>query len=224
MRVLNRSGQGDRQAEKILGRYLDDRFTFAYHVGLPGYGRLDALLLGPQGLTVLAILQGPGRFRCLGENWYVLDEKTGQFRPQPSPIQQARDDMHALQLFLQGQQLDTLMPVDGALLAPGPNARVEFMQPALPVLAEAKIGEYAQKLAAQQELVDWMQVDQVLKSLGLAMRRKPWQASTGQGARPARAPARRVGGLSRRQIWVLVGIAIADLAVLAGGVAILLTR
>jgi len=225
MRILNRPGRGWREAGKRLSHYLDDRFTLAHNVRVQGRKHpIEALLVGPHGVTVLAIANDTGRVRCLGDNWYVWNSQVSDFvAGRHNPVKKAQGDRAAVEMLLSGQEMGSIVPVDSAVLVSDPRTRVEFMQQPMPIVAANKIPEFARSLANQRELLEWTQADNVLKSLGVPPLGRPWHtlsqpgASTKRGARPA-----QLGNLQRWQIIFLAAMAIADLLVLIGGLAIVL--
>jgi hypothetical protein len=227
MRVVNHSNKSGREAVRRLNRYLDDRFTLVHHVRLSGHkNAIDAVLVGPHGVTVLAwVGEEEGRVRCLGDNWYVWYLKVQDFvKADHSPAKQVRSDRTAIEAFLAGRQMGTTIPIDCAVLAPHAGVQVEFMDPAVPILPALKIAGFARGLAGQRELLEWTQADDVLKNLGVQPLGKPWHTLNQPGARTQSVRPSRLGGLKRWQVILLAVMAVADLAILIGGLAIVLMR
>jgi len=227
MRVVNRAGKSGREAARLLGKRLDDRFTLAQRVRLHGRkNSMDAVLVGPHGVTVLAIASDEGRVRCLGDNWYNWNPNTDKFvASKHNPVKRVQDDRKVIELFLAGRQMGTLVPVECAVLIPQSNAQVEFMQPAVPILDVTQIKAMAETLVGQRELIEWTQADDVLKGMGVPPLGKSWRALIQPGARKRGLSALGFGGLKRKQLILLGIIAVADLLVLIGGLAVvLLTR
>ena len=225
MRVFNRPGRGGRDVERRLGRYLDDRFTLAHHAKLPGRkNAVDALLVGPHGVTALAVSNDVGRVRCLGDNWYIWDPKHNGFvTARHNPVKKVQGDRAAVEMLLAGREMGSIVPVDSAVMVSNPRTQVEFMQQPAPIVAASKIAEFAAGLASQRELLEWTQADNVLKGLGVPPLGRPWHTLSQSGARArARATRSTLGGLQTWQIIFLVAIAIADLLVLVGGLAVVL--
>jgi Nuclease-related domain len=227
MRVVNRAGKSGREAARLLGKCLDDRFTLAQRVRLHGRrNSIDAVLVGPHGVTVLVIASDEGRVRCLGDNWYNWNPNTDKFvASKHNPVKRVQDDRKAIELFLAGRQMGTLVPVECAVLVPQLNAQVEFMQPTVPILDVTQIKEMAETLTGQRELIEWTQANDVLKGLGVPPLGKSWHALIQPGSRKRRLSAVGFGGLKRKQLILLAIIAVADLLVLIGGLTVvLLTR
>jgi len=226
MRVVNRSSKSGQGAEKILAAHLDDRFTLVHQVRLRGIkSTVDAVLVGPPGVIVLAFAPDKGRVRCLGDNWYLWNPKTEEFGNAPyNPVKRVLESRAAMEAHVAGRQMGTSMPVDCGVMVPAPSAQVEYMQPVVSVLPADKIAEFADALTNQRELIDWTLADELLKSLGVTPAGKPW-AQVERGVAPAQtARARRVGGLTRQQIIILAVIAVADFVVLLAGALVLLMR
>src|SRR4030042_1405807 len=114
MRVVNRAGKSGREAARLLGKRLDDRFTLAHRVRLHGRkNTVDAVLVGPHGVTVLAIASDEGRVRCLGDNWYNWNPNTDKFvGTKHNPVKRVQDDRKAIELFLAGRQMGSVIPVE----------------------------------------------------------------------------------------------------------------
>jgi hypothetical protein len=224
MRVVNRAGKSGQEAARLLGKRLDDRFTLAQRVRLHGRKNIiDAVLVGPHGVTVLAIASDEGRVRCLGDNWYNWNPNTDKFvGTRHNPVKRVQDDRKAIELFLAGRQMGTLVPVECAVLVPQSNAQVEFMQPAVPILDVTQIKAMAETLTGQRELIEWTQADDILKGLGVPPLGKSWRALIQPGARKRGLSAVGFGGLKRNQLILLGIIAVADLLVLIGGLAVVL--
>ena len=223
MRVANHPRKGGRTVEKRLGQYLDDRFTLVHGARLPGRaGQVEAVLVGPHGVTVLAFANDEGRVRCLGENWYAWSPKLDDFVDAGhSPAKQARADLAALQAYLAGRQLSATVPADCAVIQANPQSRIESMQPAVPIFTADQVDEMARALAAQRELIEWTDADQVLKGLGVPPLGQPWAMLSQLGAGKPSAPSNRLG-LTRQQTLILAVMAVADFVVLGLGALLLL--
>jgi len=224
VRVIHRSGKSGRLAAQQLARRLDDRFTLIHHVRLPNLkDTVDAVLIGPQGVTVLAIPDDTGRVRCLGETWYLWEPVRDKFlTARHNPAQQAQHHRQAVEMFVAGRQMGSMMPVDAAVLVPQ-TEQVEFMQTSMPIVAADKIVEMGATLAAQRELIEWTQADDMLKALGVTPLGKPWRTLQ-QAARKRAARGIRIAGLTLpRNQWILLAvIAIANVLLIAGGLLVVL--
>lgn len=226
MRVVNRPDKSGHEAGQRLGRYLDDRFTLAHHVSLPGRkDAVDGVLVGPHGVTVLAFADDQGRVRCLGDNWYVWDSRFQDFvGARSSPIKLAQSDRKAVEMFLAAREMSNVIPVDCAVLIPFPGAQVEFMDAPVPIVRANKIAEFAGELARQREMLEWTQADAILKSLGVPPLGRPWHTLSRSSARRRTTRRRRPGGLKRWQVIFLAAIAMMDLLVLIGGIFVVFLR
>jgi hypothetical protein len=221
MRVVNRSGKSGREAARLLSAYLDDRFTLAYHVRLRGLkDPVNAVLVGPHGVTVLAFSDDKVKVRCLGDNWYAWSQPVQNFeRAQRNPVKQALAGRAAMEAHVNARQMGSTMPVDCAVMVPEPHVQVEHMQPVVPVMSAEQIGVFAAQSQRQGETIEWTLANDLVKSLGLPPLDVPWrQLDQAARARPAKV---RLGGLTRRQLVILTIIAVADLLVLLGGFLVL---
>lgn len=225
MRTVNRSGRSGREAAQLLGKRLDDRFTLAHRVRMRGLKQpMDAVLVGPHGVTALAIADEQGRVRSLGDNWYIWNKKNDNFDPSPrNPMQRAQEARTAMETHVNARQMGSVMPVDCAVLIPSPKAQVEFMQPTMPILDIGRTLEFAEQLAGQRELIEWSQAEELLKSLGVPPLGIPWRQLDQARAR-RRRPQAVLWGLTRQQLILLGVIAAADVLVLVAGALIVLLR
>jgi len=223
MRVLNSPSALGREVEKYLAQHLDDRFTLAHQVRLRGRKtRVDAILVGPHGVMLFAYSNDQVRVRCLGDTWYVWNPKVNDLvKVEQNPVKRLQADLAAMQSFLEAHQLGSVVPMEGAVLVPRSEVQVEFMDNAIPVLSAEGIQQLATALPGQHEMIEWRQADQVLSGLGLAPLGKPW-SQLPKTSPQVRAMRSRRGGLKRWQIIFLVAIAVADLLVLMGGLAVVL--
>ena len=223
MRVANHPRRGGLEVEKRLGRYLDDRFTLVHGARLPGReGQVEAVLVGPHGMTALAFANDEGRVRCLGENWYAWSPKLNDFVDAGySPAKRAKADLAALQAYLAGRQLGATVPADCAVIQANPRSQIESMQPAVPIFTADQVDEMAQALAAQRELTEWTDADEALKGLGVPPLGKPWAMLSQLGAGKPSASLNRLG-LTRTQTIILAVMAVADFIVLGLGALLLL--
>jgi hypothetical protein len=224
VRVIHRSGKSGRLAAQQLGKRLDDRFTLIHRVRLPNLKDIvDAVLVGPQGVTVLAIADDTGRVRCLGDNWYAWQPERDKFlSTRHNPARQAQQHRQAIEMFVAGRQMGSMIPVDAGVLVPQ-TKQVEFMQTAMPIVAADKIVQMGATLAAQRELIEWTQADDVLKALGVTPLGKPWSALR-QVSRKRAARGIRFAGLTLpRNQWILLAvIAVANILLIVGGLLVVL--
>jgi hypothetical protein len=183
---------------------------------------VDAVLIGPQGVTALALANDQGRVRCLGDNWYVWNRKTENFDPTSRDIvKKVQGDRAAMEAHVNARQMGSLVPVDCAVMIPSPKAQVEFMQPIVPILDASHITEFAEQLAGQRELIEWSHAEELLKSLGVPPLGIPWR-QLDQALARRRRPATVLWGLTRQQLIILGAIAVADVLVLIAGALVLL--
>jgi hypothetical protein len=223
MRVVNRSGKSGHEVVKLLSAYLDDRFTLAHQVRLRGVkDPVDAVLVGPQGVTVIAFSDDKVKVRCLGDNWYAWNPKIQNFEPTShNPVKKVLADRAAMEAHVNARQMSSTMPVDCAVMVPEPNIQVEHMQPVVPILSAEQTSVFAAQLAHQDELIEWTLADDLLKSLGVPPLGVPWRQLDQPAADARPSSSRRLGGLTRQQLTILTIIAVADLLVLLGGFLIL---
>ena len=224
MRTVNRSNKSGREMARLLAGRLDDRFTLVHHARLRGLkSPADAALVGPHGVTVLAVADDKDRVRCLGDKWYVYNPKVESFAlASRNPVEKVRGDRAAMEAHVAARQMGSVVPVDCAVMVPDSRAQVEYMQSAVPVLDAGKIVELAEQLATQRELIEWTHAEDLIKSLGVTPLGIPWRQLERSAGRMRVGASRRMWGLTRPQLIILAAIAAADLLVLIGGLAVVL--
>jgi hypothetical protein len=226
MRIVNRGSKSGQTAEKIIAAHLDDRFTLVHRVHLRGISSpVDAVLIGPPGVIVLAFAEDTGRVRCLGDNWYNWNDKKQDFDPTPrSPVKRVIESRAAMEAHVNARQMGTTMPIDCAVLIPDSRAQVEYMEPSAAIFPAEHIADLAQDMNGQRELIENHLADDLLKSIGVTPAGQSWRQIQQAAANGQPAPAPRLWGMTRTQIAILAVIAAADLLVLAGGLAVVLMR
>ncbi len=138
------------RADQVLTRVLkgfDNKHTL-YHYILPA----THVLLAPSGLFVFTVKNHYGEIRCEGEKWhhkfhwghllfFFGRESLG------NPTREVRAEMESLRRFLdsrlpQGEEV----PIEGLVVFTNPRARLELIDPAVPVVSSNKLKNYLRQL------------------------------------------------------------------------------
>jgi hypothetical protein len=130
--TLRTENQPALAVAEVLGRDLDDRFTFIRNVSRRGLGYIDAVLVGPPGALVFRIVEKPGIYRNEGSDW--LERRSGQtfVLSQLNPTRECVTDVYALRRYLAKHNLSTV-PVFGIVVFTDPRVELAARQPIVPI-------------------------------------------------------------------------------------------
>jgi hypothetical protein len=137
------------RADQALDRALKglDNKHFLYHYTLPA----THVLLAPSGLFVFTVKDHYGEIRCEGEKWrhkfnwgrllfFFGKEGLG------NPTREVRGEMGRLRRFLDSRLPEADMPIEGLIVFTNPRARLELIDPAVPVVSSKKLKTFLRQL------------------------------------------------------------------------------
>jgi hypothetical protein len=122
---------GEELLARVLGRELDARYTLLrnYTPLLDRRGDVDAVLIGPHGVTSFEVKAWRGYYRATGDTWLMRDGPTGGWRPvEKSPIQQALENARRLRGVLARGGLERV-PVKAVVAVASSHMYVEIEPP-----------------------------------------------------------------------------------------------
>ncbi len=130
--TLRMENQAALAVADVLGRELDDRFTFIRNVSRRGLGYVDAVLVGPPGTLVFRIVDQPGIYRNEGSDW--LERRGGQtfVLSRLNPTRECVTDIYALRKYLARFGLSNV-PVFGIVVFTNPQVELAARQPVVPI-------------------------------------------------------------------------------------------
>jgi hypothetical protein len=130
------------RADQVLTKALKgfDNKYFLYHYILPA----AHVLLAPSGLFVFTVKGHHGEIRCEGEKWHQKfnwgrlllffgQEGLG------NPTREVRGEIGRLQRFLDERLSEVDVPLEGLIVFTNPRARLELIDPAVPVVSSNKL-------------------------------------------------------------------------------------
>jgi hypothetical protein len=130
------------RADQALAKALKgfDNRHFLYHYTLPA----AHVLLAPSGLFVFTVKDHHGEIRCEGEKWHQKfhwgrlllffgQEGLG------NPTREVRAKIESLQRFLDRRLPEVDVPIEGLIVFTNPRARLELIDPAIPVVTSNKL-------------------------------------------------------------------------------------
>lgn len=206
--------ESEDRAAREIGAVLDDRFVMIRNTQLPEVGVVDMILVGPTGISTLALHHAAGMYKAESELWLRYDTQRMQFVREPrNPIQQARQAAAQLRDYLRARDLPVPW-VNAALVVTNPETRVTLEGPAVTVYGANEIGSFASVDILGQEIVmDDEDVDTVVDVI--------LERGGGGSAQPSAArdvPGRRGEfiGMTRPQLALLAVLALLNLCVLGG--------
>jgi hypothetical protein len=122
---------GEELLARVLGRALDDHYTLLRNYTPFGdlRGDVDAVLIGPHGVTSFEVKAWRGYYRATGEAWLSRDGAIGGWRPvDKSPTQQALENARRLRVVLARAGLERV-PVKAVVVVASPRMYVEVVPP-----------------------------------------------------------------------------------------------
>jgi nuclease-like protein len=124
---------GEEYVASVLARYLDDRFVLLRNYTPPppyhGGGDIDAVLLGPHGVTVFEVKALSGEFRCEGQEWLWRSSRGGAWqKAMVNPSKQALDNARRIRETLRWKGLERVR-VRPVVAVASANMHVELVPP-----------------------------------------------------------------------------------------------
>ncbi|MDH4209198.1 MAG: NERD domain-containing protein [Anaerolineae bacterium] len=137
------------RADQVLARALKgfDNKHLLYHYTLPA----THVLLAPSGLFVFTVKDHHGEIRCEGEKWHHKFNwgRLLLFFGQESlgnPTREVRGEIERLRRFLDSRLPDADIPIEGIIVFTNPRARLELIDPAVPVVSSNKLKTFLRQL------------------------------------------------------------------------------
>lgn len=137
------------RADQVLTKVLkgfDNKHTL-YHYTLPA----THVLLAPAGLFVFTVKDQYGEIRCEGERWHQKFH-WGQLllffgrEGLGNPTREVKAEMESLRRFLDARLSEGSVPIEGLIVFTNPRARLELIDPAVPVVSSNKLKNYLRQL------------------------------------------------------------------------------
>ena len=206
----------ERLAE-LLQEHLDRYFILVLNAPWPDRRPpLPPILLGPSGIHILYPTLLKGDYRVKGNRLWIYDTGKQRFRPyRPDPIQEILQVREQLTEFFNNLTA-TVVTIEARLVFLDPATYVDSVdreETAVSPLMVDGLPRYLEQLSRQRRY-QRTQIQKWLTALVHASRGRMPAAI--QSQRRRRAPARRVGGLTRTQ-WLILGVLAAlDLLIVVG--------
>jgi hypothetical protein len=137
------------RVDQALTRALKgfDNKHLLYHYTLP----VAHVLLAPSGLFVFTVKDHHGEIRCEGEKWHHKFNwgRLLLFFGQESlgnPTREVRGEVERMRRFLDSRLPDADVPIEGLVVFTNPGAKLELIDPAVPVLSSNKLKTHLRQL------------------------------------------------------------------------------
>jgi hypothetical protein len=230
---------------KTLQPLLDNRFALVHTLTIVGRReKIDALLAVPHGALVLKVETLTGRYRCLGDNWYVWDKKVKDFvgtTVNPTRellhglvgwlfdwllcVNPTRELLHGQRLIeaqLTGHGLGSTVPLDSAVIFMDAKLQLEHMQPPARLVISDAVVDFFTQLAATPTYVEKRDIERTLEVFGahaaIAGTPRPGEQPVNEASAAPRKRKRKPRGplgLSRAQLALVIGLVIVYLVITA---------
>lgn len=128
-----RGRAGEDHLAGVLAEHLDDRYLLLRNYTPPrpnsAGGDIDAVLLGPHGVTVFEVKAWRGDFRFESGDWWYQSSSTSKWEPaQSSPSQQAKANARRIRAILERSRLLDVR-IQPVVAVAHPDMRVEIAPP-----------------------------------------------------------------------------------------------
>lgn len=137
--------RADQALDKALKGF--DNKHFLYHYTLPA----AHVLLAPSGLFVFTVKNHHGEIRCEGQKWHqkfnwgrllLLFGQEGL----GNPTREVGGEIERLRRFLDKRSPEADVPIEGLIVFTNPRARLELIDPAVPVVTSKKLKTFLRQL------------------------------------------------------------------------------
>lgn len=124
---------GEEYVTSVLARHLDSHYVLLRNYTPPppwhSGGDIDAILLGPHGVTVFEVKALSGEFRCEGHDWFWRPRRGGMWQEAfVNPSKQALDNARRIRETLRMNGLDHV-PVRPIVAVASSDMHVELAPP-----------------------------------------------------------------------------------------------
>jgi len=237
---------GDVQAQEFvvqrLEKVLDNQHTMLRNVPLVGTDLVaPMILLSPQGVRLVHPVRKKGVFRAKEEEWQTFDGRIRRFRAARPNLQYNVLSMaRGIHRYLQAQGFP-LPDLEAVLIFTNPQTHVDVASPAARIVLADAAEHFASKLLELKAIMDQEDIDLLVEAISNP--RLPEPEPEEAAASAALAPAgdqvfsseplkpmetrrefetvRRIGGLTTRQLALLVVMAVFEMLII-GSMALIL--
>lgn len=233
----------DMQAQDFvvqrLEKVLDNQHTMLRNVPLVGTELIAPLiLLSPQGVRLIHPSRKKGVFRAKEDDWQTFDGRLRRFRTARPNLQfQVLSMARGIHRYLQAQGFP-LPDLEGVLIFTNPQTHVDVATPTARIVLADAVDHFASKLLELKAIMDQEDIDLLVEAISHPTLPEPVVAELEAAAAPTAAEAvvddqvfsseplkpmetrrefetvRRIGGLTTRQLALLVAMAVFEFLII----------
>jgi hypothetical protein len=219
-----------------LEKVLDNQHTMLRNVPLVGTDLVaPIILLSPQGVRLIMPVRKRGVFRAKDDEWQTFDGRLRHFRTARPNLQfQVLAMARGIHRYLQAQGFP-LPDLEGVLIFTNPQTHVDTANPAARIVLADAVDHFASKLLELKAIMDQEDMDLLIEAISHPTLPEPQVEAA---AAPAAAGAladeqvfsseplkpmetrrefesvRRIGGLTTRQLALLVAMAVFEFLII----------
>jgi len=196
---------GARKLIQTLARELDDTYTLFRGLLLPrADDAIDAVLVGPSGVLVMAIHEHTGLYACDGSEWFHSPDGGRSWEPGPeNPAKRVLYNQRQLEAHLEREGVRDVR-FEQAVICPNPKTQLVSQQPAVRLFDLGDLRGHAHRLAGQAYLTP-AKIDDVVAVLQQTIRIASARSHS-ISAPTARRPAARSASDSLTPWLIVLGV------------------
>jgi hypothetical protein len=131
--------EGEKRVTKLLRSSLSDDYYLINNLRLPGYGDVDHVVLGPNGVFVLETKNWSGKISCNGDFW----QRKGNRHVPGSPSEQAKRNAAKVRYAIDASgNLPFSVWLDAIVVFTNNHAELHLRNPTVSILKLQQIANY----------------------------------------------------------------------------------
>jgi hypothetical protein len=131
--------EGEKRVTKLLRNSLNDDYYLINNLRLRGYGDVDHVVLGPNGVFVLETKNWSGKISCNGDFW----QRQGNRHVSGSPSEQAKKNAAKVRHAIDASgKLPFSVWLDAIVVFTNNHAELHMSNPTVPILNLRQIANY----------------------------------------------------------------------------------
>lgn len=143
-----RGYEGEKSVARILSSTLGGEYSLINDVSIhDGYGNIDHIVLGPNGIFVIETKNYAGKIICDGDNW--SSQRNGKFNrlmhyDLGSPSKQAKRNATRVKRVIESNAIfkSKNIWVNGVLVFANKNVQLQISNPTVPILRSSKLPNF----------------------------------------------------------------------------------
>jgi hypothetical protein len=137
--IYNGGWEGEKSVTKLLRTSLSDEYYLINNLRLPGYGDVDHVVLGPNGVFVLETKNWSGEISCNGDAW----QRQGNRHISSSPSEQAKRNASRIRHAIAASgKLPFTVWLDVIVVFTNNRAELHLTKPTVPILKIQQLADF----------------------------------------------------------------------------------